>query len=49
MDTKELLNKIAKLKNAIDSESDPDVKKAYQKKVDALEKQIADFVSIGIP
>jgi hypothetical protein len=42
MDTKELLNKIAKLKNAIESESDPDVKKAYQKKVDALEKQIAE-------
>lgn len=42
MDTKELVNKIAKLKNAIDSESDPDVKKAYQKKVDALEKQIAE-------
>ena len=42
MDTKELVNKIAKLKNAIESESDPDVKKAYQKKVDALEKQIAE-------
>jgi hypothetical protein len=42
MDTKELLNKIAKLKNAIDSESDPDVKRAYQKKVDTLEKQIAE-------
>ena len=42
MDTKELVNKIAKLKNAIESESDPDVKKAYQKKVDAIEKQIAE-------
>ena len=42
MDTKELVNKIAKLKSAIESESDPDVKKAYQKKVDALEKQIAE-------
>ena len=42
MDTKELLNKIAKIKSAIDNESDPDVKKAFQKKVDALEKQIAE-------
>jgi hypothetical protein len=42
MDTKELLNKIAKIKNAIESESDPDVKKAFQKRVDALEKQIAE-------
>lgn len=42
MDTKELLNKIAKLKNAIELESDADTKKLYQKKVDALEKQIAE-------
>jgi hypothetical protein len=42
MDTKELLNKIAKIKNAIESESDPDIKKAFQKRVDALEKQIAE-------
>jgi chemotaxis protein histidine kinase CheA len=42
MDTKEPLNKIAKLKNAIDLESDADTKKLYQKKVDALEKQIAE-------
>ena len=42
MDTQEILNKIAKLKNAIQSESDADVKATYQKKVDALEKQIAE-------
>jgi chemotaxis protein histidine kinase CheA len=42
MDTKELLNKIAKIKNAIESESDPDVKKAFQNRVAALEKQVAE-------
>jgi hypothetical protein len=42
MDTKELLSKIAKLKSAIEIETDPDVIKAYRKKVDSLEKQIAE-------
>lgn len=42
MNPQEILAKIAKLKNAIESESDPDVKSTYQKKVAALETQIAD-------
>ena len=42
MNPQEILAKIAKLKNAILSESDPDVKATYQKKVAALETQIAE-------
>ena len=42
MNPQEILAKIAKLKSAIQSESDPDVKATYQKKVAALEIQIAE-------
>lgn len=41
MDTQELLNKIEKLKKAIQSESDPDVKASFGKKLAQLESQVA--------
>jgi hypothetical protein len=42
MDTQEILSKIAKLKKAVESESDADVKASYNKKIAALETQVAD-------
>lgn len=42
MDTQEILSKIAKLKKAVESESDADVKASYNKKIAALEAQVAD-------
>jgi hypothetical protein len=42
MDTQEILSKIAKLKKAVESESDSDVKASYNKKIAALEAQVAD-------
>lgn len=42
MDTQEILSKIAKLKKAVESESDPDVKASYNKKIATLEAQIAE-------
>jgi myosin heavy subunit len=41
MDTQELLNKIEKLKKAIQAESDPDVKASFGKKLAQLEAQVA--------
>jgi myosin heavy subunit len=42
MDTQEILSKIAKLKRALESETDADVKASYNKKISALEAQVAD-------
>jgi myosin heavy subunit len=42
MDTQEILSKIAKLKKAVESESDADVKASYNKKIAALETQVTD-------
>ena len=42
MDTKELLSKVEKLKFAMDKESDAATKGLYKKKIDSLEKQIAE-------
>lgn len=42
MDTQEILSKIAKLKKAVESESDPDVKASYNKKIATLEAQVAE-------
>jgi len=42
MDTQEILNKIAKLKNAIESEDDADTAQVFKKKLALLESQLAD-------
>jgi hypothetical protein len=42
MDTQEILSKIAKLKKAVASESDADVKASYNKKIATLEAQVAE-------
>ena len=43
MDTQELLAKIARYKDAMVSETDPDVKAKFQKKIESLEKDIAQL------
>jgi hypothetical protein len=43
MNTQELLQKIAKFKEAYESESEPDLKQKYKSKIEQLEKQVAEL------
>jgi hypothetical protein len=42
MNTQDIINKIAKLKDAIEGETDPDIKARYQKKLKELQGDLGE-------